>query len=89
MGNNANQAGSGAGSSHIDVRPPYIEDFTTILEIANWATRHTAATFRTEPDTLETWIDRWKRRGEAYPWLVAQGESAVLGFAMTAPLQGR
>ena len=89
MGDKANQAESGAGSSHIDVRPACLEDFVAILEIANWATRHTAATFRTEPDTLETWVDRWKRRGEAYPWLVARSDGVIVGFAMTAPLQGR
>lgn len=89
MGNNVSRAESSKGLSQIDVRPPYLEDFPAILKIANWATLHTAASFRIEPDKLETWVDRWRQKDKNYPWFVAQGEHAVVGFAMTAPLQGR
>ncbi len=73
----------------ISVRRPFLKDFPTILEISNWATCHTAANFRTEPDTLEHWIDLWKGKAERYPWLVAERDGSVVGFAMASPFTGR
>jgi L-amino acid N-acyltransferase YncA len=78
-----------AEAHRIEVRPAQLKDLSSILEISNWATRHTAATFRIEPDTLEHWIQRWNERHESYPWLVACAGGTVVGFATAAPLQGR
>ncbi len=75
--------------AEVDVRRPFLKDLPAILEISNWATCHTAATFKTEPEKLEHWVDLWKGKAEVYPWLVAELNHAVLGFAMTSPFQGR
>lgn len=71
------------------VRRPFLKDFPTILEISNWAACHTSANFRTEPQTLEHWIDLWKGKAERYPWFVAECEGVVTGFAMASPFLDR
>jgi L-amino acid N-acyltransferase YncA len=78
-----------AEAHSIEVRSAQWKDLSSILKISNWATRHTAATFRIEPDTLEQWVQRWNERRESYPWLVACLRGAIAGFATAAPLQGR
>lgn len=83
------QESSSKTTALVDVRRPFLKDFPAILEISNWATCHTAANFRTEPDTLEHWVDLWKGKAETYPWFVAEIDETVIGFAMTAPFKDR
>ena len=61
----------------------------SILEIANWATRQTAANMMVEPDTLAHWIDMWQDDLQRYPWFVADKGGDVVGFAMASPFQSR
>ena len=83
------KAGSTPVAAQIEVRRPFLKDFPAILEISSWATCHTAANFRFEPDTLEHWVELWKGKAERYPWFVAQSDGSVIGFAMASPFKGR
>lgn len=69
------------------------DDLPAILEIANWAARHTTANFATEPETPAHWRAMFDATSRMHPWLVADepesGESAVLGFSKASPWGGR
>ena len=80
---------SAAKERDLRVRLALIEDFPAVLDIANWATRHTAANMKTEPDTLEHWIDSWQEMAERYPLLIAERNGRVVGFAMASQFQSR
>lgn len=86
MSSNATRA---IDTSSTTVRRPFLRDFPTILEISNWAACHTSANFRTEPDTLEHWVDLWKGKAERYPWFVAERDGVVTGFAMASTFMDR
>lgn len=46
----------------------------------------TYATFDLEPPSTETWHARWEAaQRSGHPWLVAEVESAVVGYATTSP----
>jgi phosphinothricin acetyltransferase len=81
--------GGDARERAANVRQPCAGDLPAMLEIWNWATCHTAANFRTEPDTLDHWVQLSRNRTEAYPWFVAQRGDRVVGFAMASPLKQR
>jgi phosphinothricin acetyltransferase len=78
-----------ADTAATTVRRPYLNDFPTILEISNWAACHTSANFRTEPQTLQHWIDLWRGKSEQFPWFVAECDGVVVGFAMASPFLDR
>jgi len=71
------------------VRVARAEDFPAIVEIYNWAIAHTAATFKTAPDTLEDVLALWQRHAGVHPWFVAEQEGSVVGFAMASPFSNR
>lgn len=73
----------------VNVRRPSYRDFPAILEISNWAIRHTAANFRVEPETLDHWVNLWTETRDRFPWFVAEADGAVIGFAMASPFKGR
>jgi L-amino acid N-acyltransferase YncA len=75
--------------SRTNVRPPDSTDFPAMLEISNWATRHTTASFRTEPETLDQWVTALQCRSSAHPWYVAERHEQVAGFAMASPFNDR
>jgi phosphinothricin acetyltransferase len=72
----------------LQVRRPIREDLPALREIYNWAIGHTAALFKTEPETHDDWIRRWDGRCEKFPWFVAEWDGAVVGFAIAAPFLG-
>jgi len=71
------------------VRRPFSNDLSAILDIYNWATCHTSANFRTEPQALQHWVDLWKGKAERYPWFVAERGGVVTGLAMASPFLDR
>lgn len=73
----------------VSVRRPFLKDFPAILEISNWATCHTAANFKVEPETLDHWVGLWNGQSETFPWFVAEMDGAVVGFAMAFPFNNR
>jgi len=78
-----------ATAMNVEVRRPFVKDFPAILDISNWAKCHTSANFKSEPDSLEHWATLWKGKPETCPWLVAESDKSVVGFALTSPFQGR
>jgi phosphinothricin acetyltransferase len=89
MGANGGRLSGETAATDITVRRAVLDDLPAILEIANWATCHSAANFKTEPDKLDYWVGHWETQGEMCPWLVAEADGAVLGFAMAAPFNNR
>ncbi|UCE59469.1 MAG: hypothetical protein JSU63_18745 [Phycisphaerales bacterium] len=65
------------------------EDLPRILAISNWAILHTAANFRTEPQTLEVWASLWDDTHRKYAWFVSEKGSEIIGFAVATPHKGR
>src|SRR5262249_28495969 len=64
-------------------------DVPRVLELSNWAAEHTPANFATKPESLERWIESWRRTSRFHPWLVARSEQSVLGFAKSSPHRKR
>lgn len=89
MSVDTSESGSRSVAEEISVRRPFLKDLPAILEISNWATCHTAANFRSQPDTLEHWTDLWKGKAEKFPWFVAETDGAVIGFAMASSFKDR
>jgi L-amino acid N-acyltransferase len=73
----------------VTVRPPHAGDFPSMLEISNWATLHTTASFRTEAETLADWVGCVQGRPGTYPWFIAERGGCVVGFAMASPFKDR
>lgn len=64
-------------------------DLPAILDISNWAAINTPANFAIEPETLEHWAKSFDDTQRMYPWLVAEQDGAVIGFAKASPHKGR
>jgi phosphinothricin acetyltransferase len=65
------------------------DDIPRIVELANWAARHTTANFATEPEPLEEWMHAWEVSAALHPWLVARVAGTVVGFAKSGPHRSR
>jgi phosphinothricin acetyltransferase len=65
------------------------DDLPAVLGISNWAAEHTPANFAVEPETLETWRESHEATHETHPWLVADDDGVVVGFAKASPWKGR
>jgi len=89
MGANVDEPTGSGASDRLAVRRPCLADFPDIVAIANWATCHTAANFKHEPDTLDYWVQQWTDHGDRYPWFVAECEGRVVGFARASPYHSR
>ena len=64
------------------VRDAVQEDFTDIAGIYAWHVRHGLASFEIEPPEREVLIERWRKvYGEGLPWLVAEADGRVEGYA--------
>ncbi|MHC5024688.1 MAG: GNAT family N-acetyltransferase [Planctomycetota bacterium] len=64
-------------------------DLAGIRCISNWAAEHTAANFAVEPETPEQWSEDWAETHAMYPWVVADHDGRVIGFAKAGPHRGR
>lgn len=71
------------------VRRPVVGDFSAVVEISNWATLHTVANFRIDPDTEAYWVDLWRSADDWYPWFVAEAGGEIIGFAFASAFNGR
>ncbi len=89
MGVQTSESRSRTEAGEITVRRPFSKDLRAMLEISNWATCHTTANFRIEPETLEHWTDLWNGKSETHPWFVAERGGVVVGFAMASPFKNR
>ena len=71
------------------IRPARPEDAEKLLGIYAYYVEHTAITFEWEVPELEEFRSRVEGTLERYPYLVAEGEGAVLGYAYLGPFVGR
>lgn len=79
-----------AATTTCRVRAAVEADVPAILAIANRAAAETPANFAVRPESLEQWLDAFRRESARYPWLVAApDEGAVAGFAKASPHRGR
>lgn len=73
----------------VDIRSAQFDDLPEMLEISNWAALNTPANFAIEPETLESWEAEYRETHETHPWLAAELEGAIVGFAKASPWKGR
>ena len=72
-------------------------DVPRMLELSNWAAKHTPANFATKPESLEQWLQVWRQTSRFHPWLVARfpamngvrQDQTILGFAKSSPHRAR
>lgn len=71
------------------IRPATAGDVEAILAISNWAAQHTPANFAIEPESIDEWTDAFARTSRMHPWIVADDEGDVVGFAKSSPWKRR
>lgn len=75
--------------SGLVIRPASPEDAEAFLEIYAPYVRETAITFEYEIPSLEEFRGRIEGTLRCYPWLAAEAEGEVLGYAYTGPFKSR
>lgn len=65
------------------------DDVPAVLDIANHYALNTTANFAVEPETLDDWRGAFDGSSDRYPWIVAEVDGAVVGFAKATPWKGR
>ena len=72
------------------IRPAHLDDAACILAIYNHAVANVTATFDTEPMALADMQAKLASLLEGgYPWLVAEADGQVLGYAYAGPYRPR
>ena len=71
------------------VRRARAGDLPVILAISNDAAERSTANFAVEPESLADWRASFATTQDAYPWLVAEHDGRVIGFAKASPWKGR
>lgn len=71
------------------VRPPVDADFPAVAEITNHAIRTTAVHFAYEPIPTAELVELWEQGRDRYPWLVAEIDGRVAGYAKAGPWRTR
>ncbi len=75
--------------SNIVIRPASPEDAEALLNIYAPYVRETAITFEYEVPSLEEFRGRIEDTLKRCPWLIAEAEGGVLGYAYTGPFKAR
>ena len=70
---------------HTIIRPATLQDVRKILEIYGWYIENTAITFEYTIPTEQAFSDRMKNIMSRYPYLVAERDGKLLGYAYAAP----
>jgi phosphinothricin acetyltransferase len=65
----------------MQVRAALAEDFAALAAITNHYITTTAIHFGYEPITEVELRDQWQRHRDRFPWLVAERDGAVVGYA--------
>jgi phosphinothricin acetyltransferase len=71
------------------IRQATRSDIPSILDISNWAALNTSANFAIEPESLHDWLASFDQTHAKYPWLVAEDQGKVVGFAKASPHRSR
>ncbi len=74
---------------HIKIRTAVPEDAVALLEIYALYVEHTAISFEYDVPSVEEFRERIVNRLEKYPYLVAEVDGKMLGYAYTSPFVGR
>ena len=74
---------------NISVRIASPDDAAKILSIYAPYVRNTVITFEYEVPSLEEFTERIKKTLKKYPYLVAEVQGEILGYAYTGPFVGR
>ncbi len=69
-----------------DARP---SDAEALLEIYAWYVKNTAVSFEYAVPTPDEFRGRMARTVAKYPWLVAEADGRLLGYACAGPFKGR
>ena len=73
----------------ITLRNAVIADAAALARIYEPYVRETAVTFELEPPTAEEFAQRMEAILERYPYLVAEIEGEIVGYAYAGPFKGR
>ena len=71
------------------VRDASLENAPQILDIYAYYVKNTAITFEYDVPSLPAFRERMRHIMQRYPYLVAQRDGALLGYAYAAPFNGR
>jgi phosphinothricin acetyltransferase len=71
------------------IRDARLEDAGELLDIYAWYVRHTAVSFEYEAPTLEAFRERLAATTAKYPWLVAEENGRLLGYACAGTFKDR
>lgn len=64
-------------------------DAEGLLQIYAWYVENTAVSFEYQPPTLDEFRERMAVTMVKYPWLVAEGDGRLLGYACAGPFKAR
>lgn len=70
-------------------RPVVLEDAKSLLEIYSYYVNNTVISFEMEPPTLEDFTGRIKMVIERFPWIVAEQDSLIVGYAYATAFKPR
>lgn len=76
-------------SSLVTVRAAREADLQAVCDLVNHYILTTTFNFRTEQQTVDEWVQVWRRTREKHPWLVAVNEGRVVGIAYAGPWKAR
>ena len=71
------------------IRDVRLTDAGCLLEIYAWYVRHTAVSFEYDPPTPDEFRGRILSTTARYPWLVAEEDDQLLGYAYAGAFKGR
>ena len=76
--------------SEISIRPAAVNDLAAITDIYADAVRHGTASFEIDPPDQDEMTRRFENlRGGGFPYLVAEVDGAVAGYAYAGPYRAR
>lgn len=84
---NVNRSTMAAG--WLRVRLATETDLIRVCEIVNYFIENTFFNFRTEPQVVDEWRDKWRQLHLRFPWLVATTDDQLVGVAYAAPWNDR
>ncbi len=73
----------------MNIRPVNLSDAAQIAEIYNYYIKNTHQTFETEPLSADEMQERIAKTGEKYPYLVAEENGEIYGYALASQFKMR
>ncbi len=76
-------------TDHLLIRDATVSDMPTLLEIYRYYVEKTAVSFEIAMPSLEEFTRRFTAYGAEHPYLVAEAEGRLIGYAYARPFVGR